>query len=371
MRIFRKTYLIGAVLLFLISASNAQNVSDLKFESITPQATPQEKGNGIVSTRSVNQTHIIQTKQTLYSLSRQYNVSVEELKKANNLTSDNIRIGQVLVIPSANREMASTEEPSNTVESVSAPIASVEAPKVETSPTRRESGTVTRSSESEGASSQTTTIIPKWNYHMVQPGEELSSIASDYGISVEQLQSWNDDITADKMNVGDRLKVKLEFISFEPTSEISREMPAAGEEKSPTTVVVEAPQGVGVTVEVPEVTAPSVSKEQKRVTSEASEPVSAPMTTETVVEPAKAMGNKVETGSYLVVSNPDEKNKYYGYHKTLPIGSTVRLLIPNNEGYIDVKIVNRIKADRAEIMGLSPDCARIIGKGNKNISIRY
>ena len=36
---------------------------------------------------------------TLYSLARKYNTTVSEIKKLNNLTSDILRIGQVLKIP--------------------------------------------------------------------------------------------------------------------------------------------------------------------------------------------------------------------------------------------------------------------------------
>ena len=39
---------------------------------------------------------------TLYSIGRRYNVSVDELKKINNLSNNNIYIGQILNIPSNN-----------------------------------------------------------------------------------------------------------------------------------------------------------------------------------------------------------------------------------------------------------------------------
>lgn len=42
--------------------------------------------------------HEVKASQTLYSISKQYNVSVEQLKLFNSLTSDNIAIGQLLVI---------------------------------------------------------------------------------------------------------------------------------------------------------------------------------------------------------------------------------------------------------------------------------
>lgn len=42
--------------------------------------------------------HEVKAGNTLYSISRQYNVSVEKLKELNNLTSENLSLGQLLVI---------------------------------------------------------------------------------------------------------------------------------------------------------------------------------------------------------------------------------------------------------------------------------
>ena len=45
-----------------------------------------------------NQTHEVLPKESLYGISKKYGVSVDELKKWNNLTSDNLKIGQQLII---------------------------------------------------------------------------------------------------------------------------------------------------------------------------------------------------------------------------------------------------------------------------------
>ena len=42
--------------------------------------------------------HEVKAGNTLYSISKQYNVSVEQIKQLNNLTSDNLSLGQLLVI---------------------------------------------------------------------------------------------------------------------------------------------------------------------------------------------------------------------------------------------------------------------------------
>ena len=47
--------------------------------------------------------HEVKAGETLYSLSKKYNVSVQAIQSANNLTSESIRAGQVLTIPSASQ----------------------------------------------------------------------------------------------------------------------------------------------------------------------------------------------------------------------------------------------------------------------------
>jgi LysM repeat protein len=42
---------------------------------------------------------VVQQGDTLFSLARRYGATVEDLQRANNLTDDNIYVGQQLIIP--------------------------------------------------------------------------------------------------------------------------------------------------------------------------------------------------------------------------------------------------------------------------------
>nr|WP_268407572.1 N-acetylmuramoyl-L-alanine amidase [Alteromonas sp. a30] len=64
------------------------------------QETPPD-GTLWASWRSQNRTHRVQSGESLSLLAKRYNVSVPNLKKANNLKSDLVRIGQILTIPSS------------------------------------------------------------------------------------------------------------------------------------------------------------------------------------------------------------------------------------------------------------------------------
>jgi flagellum-specific peptidoglycan hydrolase FlgJ len=58
------------------------------------------KGNGIINTISYanSERHEVAKGDTLYSLSKKYNISIDELKKKNNISDNGISIGQNLII---------------------------------------------------------------------------------------------------------------------------------------------------------------------------------------------------------------------------------------------------------------------------------
>jgi LysM repeat protein len=69
----------------LLSASRPSNVQ------IAPAVPAIDSNNGYT-------THVVQTKETLYAISRKYNVPVEKLKEWNKLASFDLREGQELII---------------------------------------------------------------------------------------------------------------------------------------------------------------------------------------------------------------------------------------------------------------------------------
>ncbi|MDD7528257.1 MAG: LysM peptidoglycan-binding domain-containing protein, partial [Bacteroidales bacterium] len=112
--------------------------------------------------------HQVQPKQTLYALSRKYNVTISELVKYNPELTDGLKVGQRLKIP----KMSFTEErQAETVQPLKSPAAA-------------------------------TLTVRK---HVVQKGETLYSISRQYGITVEELVELNNVTTTIK--VGDELLI--------------------------------------------------------------------------------------------------------------------------------------------------------------------
>ena len=56
----------------------------------------------------VNDTYTVQRGDSLYSIANAYNVSVNDLRNINNLTSDILSVGQVLIIPENSNRNSNT-----------------------------------------------------------------------------------------------------------------------------------------------------------------------------------------------------------------------------------------------------------------------
>lgn len=106
----------------------------------------------------VEGTYVVQLGDTLYSISKEFGVSITALMQANGLTDYAIKAGQVLVIPGA----------------------TVTVTPVTPTPTGTLTPTVT-----------VTYVPPAPIAHVVQPGETLCSLARRYGTSVWAIMAYN------------------------------------------------------------------------------------------------------------------------------------------------------------------------------------
>lgn len=134
------------------------------------------------TTTVANTIHQVQPKETLYSLSKKYNVTVDELKAANSdLVTDGLQIGQKIIIPAKGNVVAKQVK---------------QAEKLE---------------ERKDAAS--------YFYHTVAPGDTKYSIAKQYGMTLQLLEALNPEVK-DTMPVGIKLKLDRNAL-------IKKEIPAA------------------------------------------------------------------------------------------------------------------------------------------------
>lgn len=118
-------------------------------------------------------THLVKKGETLYGIAKKYQITISELKAANNLSDkDVLKAGQKLVIPSADIENAATLSSTN-------------------------------------SSASTSNSSSKIETYIVQKGDTLYGIAKKYDIKVSEIYSLNGMSQKDVLKVGQKLKVPV------------------------------------------------------------------------------------------------------------------------------------------------------------------
>ena len=121
-------------------------------------------------------THLVQPKETLYSISKQYGVTIDAIKAANgDLLNNGLKIGMNVKIPASNGQtvVASTPVP---VKEVVKETPKVVAPKVESKPVVSTTGTT---------------------YHIIEPKETKYGISKKYGMTIPELERLNPQIVSE------------------------------------------------------------------------------------------------------------------------------------------------------------------------------
>lgn len=102
--------LYGIAKRFNTSIQKIQELNNLKGTNLTP-------GDKLViyemSDKSPTEciTYTVQKNDNLYSIARKYDTTVDEIKRYNNLTSNNLSIGQKITIPCYNEQIDNTTKP--------------------------------------------------------------------------------------------------------------------------------------------------------------------------------------------------------------------------------------------------------------------
>lgn len=126
--------------------------------------------------KSAVRTHLVQSKETLFSIARDYDVTVDDLRKANGaLLDDGLKTGQTITIPSA------TSTVTTTTVTPSQPVS-----KVNTLPVNTTLQTIT---------------------HTVEAGQTLFSIAQQYDIAVSELERLNPSVVQN-LPIGHQMIIK-------------------------------------------------------------------------------------------------------------------------------------------------------------------
>ena len=211
------------------------------------------------NTISKQQTHIVAPKETLFGLSKQYHVSVEAIQNANQETLANgLQIGQELIIPQ-NPDHFSKQE--NVVSSKATHLVVAKeslfsiARQYNVSVQDLENlnkdilinglqigQTISIPNKRKTLDGRVRVINQETVFHVVEPKETKFSIAKKYGISIDQLESQNPEIV-NGLIVGNKLAINTTAIK--PANESEELMLALAEKQ----VVVEKTKAKTVEIE--------------------------------------------------------------------------------------------------------------------------
>ena len=131
---------------------------------IPAQTQPRNTSNAVRAPQS--KIHVVQSGETLSEIAESYGIGLSKVRAANGLRTNNIRVGQRLVIPATAKNLSGT------------------------------------ASKADSAASSGTSA----KVHVVRSGDTLSAIARRYGTSVAKLKSLN-NLKSNNLRVGDRLRL--------------------------------------------------------------------------------------------------------------------------------------------------------------------
>ncbi|MRX67308.1 LysM domain-containing protein [Flavobacterium resistens] len=204
-------------------------------------------------------THIVEEKETLYGLSKKYKVSQEALQEANKeILAGGLQVGQELIIPQNASNLSKTENTNTSKAShlvvakeslfsiarqYNVSVQDLENENKELLQNGLQIGqTILIPNKRKTLDGRVRVINKETIFHVVEPKETKFSIAKKYGISIDQLESQNPEIV-NGLIIGNKLAINTKEIK--PANESEELMLALAEKQ----VVVEKTKAKTVELE--------------------------------------------------------------------------------------------------------------------------
>lgn len=152
-------------------------------------------------------THTVSNGETISGIASRYGVTVSDIRSWNSLRRNAVRVGQKLRIETTVdvAETAPAQQPQQSAGASSSP-----AQKTSAASSKSKSGqSGSQSSKSSSQSKKSTasqSAKPKTSEHSIKSGENLTTIAKKYGVTVDALKKAN-NMTGDAIRAGKTLKI--------------------------------------------------------------------------------------------------------------------------------------------------------------------
>jgi LysM repeat protein len=248
-------------------------------------------------------THKVVAKETLFSIAKQYQLTVDDLKKWNNLKGNALDVGMELII----KQPVKITEPVKVQEPVKMP----------------------ETKSLKGA-------------HTVTAKETLYSVAKMYGATVQQLKTWN-NLTSDEVKPGQILFV----------------LPPMNSETTTTTVTTTTEVKPAV-----EVVKPAV--EESKPAAE----VIKPAATEIKISENVVGSDEIhETGSATLIEGTDGNRKYLAQHKTAKVGTIMKVRSEATKREVFVRVIGPLTVDDGSLIKISKSACDRIGATDARFNV--
>ena len=165
---------------------------------------PYKAPNGLITN-----TYVVQKGDTLYSIANKLGTTVSELKKENNLTSNTLQIGEVLRIPT--KEIYEEEENVYIVKKGDT-LYSIAMANNTTVDELKKANNLTSNILSTGQLLKIPSALLPESTYTVKKGDSLYSIANKYNTTVEELKRIN-NLTSNTLSIGQVLKLPSDKVS--------------------------------------------------------------------------------------------------------------------------------------------------------------
>lgn len=249
--------------------------------------------------------HVVASKETMFSISKAYGVSIDEIKQWNNLSDNAISIGQELSIKKRNTVSATTTN-------------------------------VVRTPAQKDSFGETSPSPNQQGVHTVEAKETMYSIARQHNITVEQLRTWN-GIEGNELKIGQVLNVagpaQQNGTVAVPVVTQPQETP------TPQVTVTQTPKEK----ETPPVSAEPSVQQQAATTTTPTPKIETPAPqTIRISESVKNSDEILESGLAELIEGTEGNRKYLALHRTAAVGTILKVKNEMNNREVFVRVTGKL-----------------------------